>query len=1092
MKQGWSQLLKSEVGKYMRAKVTCVLVCAALCLLGVSTALFAQGDLAAVTGRVFDPNGAVIVEATVSAKNVDTGVETTVQTNEEGIYRFANLGPGNYEFTVSKHGFKAIVKPGVTLHVADTISMNFNMVVGALTESVIVEAGSTIVNMTDASISTVVDQTYVKNMPLNGRSFQDLILLTPGVVTQSVQNNASLANTAAGNGQTGEFSVNGQRTEANNYIVDGVSANVGAAAGSGMFMGAGASGSVGASTALGTTQALVSVDDLQEFRVESSTYSAQYGRNPGGQFIFETKSGTNQWHGTAFDYLRNGFSDATDWFTGFDGLKQAALRQNDFGGTLGGPVIPTGKDKTFFFASYEGLRLVTPQPAATIQVPDAALRAAAPTPLNQVLNAWPLQSPNAIDDTANGISFFFGSWSNPSAIDSGSIRLDHVVNDKLKLFFRFSDTGSNSLTRGLSFLQSSPPTQNVNSEYTLRTYTAGATSLINSRLSNDFRMNYTSNETTSNSYISAFAGSTPVDLQQLAGLGPGSAVRVTLAPGGHFTDLVQGPQSGKQRQWNFVDTFGVSRGRQQFKFGADYRRLTPVAVQNNPFGDYFYTTAYAPPNSPSTTPSIDHNIADVAALQTLVTAYPRYTNFSAFVEDEWKVSRRLTLSMGLRWEVNPPPGVTQGQGPLTLMPAGLGNWNLAPQGTPLWKTTWYNFAPRLGAAYVLRDNPGWETVLRSGGGVFFDTGQQFGSDGFSGPGFLATNRTSAPFPSTSGPGAIPIPSIPSTPSLADCQCGFGISPHLQLPYTIQWNASIEQALGKSQAFTLSYAASHASRLLQSNLFFDNSGDFLGIGQNGLTADYDSLQTQFQRRLSRGLTALGSYTWSHCIDYGSSNFLVAFQRGNCDMDIRHNFTGAFSYDLPKVGRGGVIGALLNNWGIDDRFVARTGFPVTLGGTESLLPNFQIFFTGLDRVPGQPLYITQCVSPFATGPAMISCPGGRGINPAAFADVGSDPNTGLPLQGNTPRNFVRGFGAWQMNFGIRREFPLYEHLTLQFRAEAFNLFNHPNFGNIETNRDLPTFGEATSTLASSLATVGALNSQYQMGGPRSMQFALRLVF
>src|SRR5437868_7265019 len=220
-------------------RMVCLVVCVLLCLLGVNSALFAQTDVAEVTGRVMDPHGAVIIEATVTAKNVDTGVETVVQTNEEGIYRFANLGPGNYEFTVSKHGFKAIVKPGVTLHVADTISMNFNMVVGALTESVIVEAGSTIVNMTDASISTVVDQTYVKNMPLNGRSFQDLILLTPGVVTQSVQNNASLANTAAGYGQTGEFSVNGQRTEANNYIVDGVSANVGAAAGSGMFLGAG-------------------------------------------------------------------------------------------------------------------------------------------------------------------------------------------------------------------------------------------------------------------------------------------------------------------------------------------------------------------------------------------------------------------------------------------------------------------------------------------------------------------------------------------------------------------------------------------------------------------------------------------------------------------------------------------------------------------------------------------------------------------------------------------------------------------------------------------------------------------------------------
>src|SRR5437588_5916053 len=269
----------------MRARLACVIVCAMLCLLAVGTSVLGQSDVASVTGRVLDPNGAIIIEATVTAKNADTGVETTIPTNEEGIYRFASLPPGNYEFTVSKRGFKGIVKPGVTLHVADTISMNFNMVVGALTESVIVEAGSTIVNMTDASISTVVDQTYVKNMPLNGRSFQDLILLTPGVVTQSVQNNASLANAAAGNRHTGEFSVNAQRTEPNNYIVDGVSAHVGAAAGSGMLSGAGASGSVGASTALGTTQALVSVDDLQEFRVESSTYSAQYGRNPGGQFI---------------------------------------------------------------------------------------------------------------------------------------------------------------------------------------------------------------------------------------------------------------------------------------------------------------------------------------------------------------------------------------------------------------------------------------------------------------------------------------------------------------------------------------------------------------------------------------------------------------------------------------------------------------------------------------------------------------------------------------------------------------------------------------------------------------------------------------
>ncbi|PYS56451.1 MAG: TonB-dependent receptor, partial [Acidobacteria bacterium] len=196
-----------------------------------------------------------------------------------------------------------------------------------------------------------------------------------------------------------------------------------------MIIGAGPSGSVPAATALGTTQALVSVDALQEFRVQSSSYSAEYGRNPGGQFAFETKSGTNQWHGSAFEYLRNGALDAQDWFSNYFGLRQPALRQNDFGGTLGGPLylprfgeggpsVYNGKNKAFFFFSYEGLRLVAPQAATVTFVPDAALRASAPAALQRVLNAFPLQSPNGIDDTANGVAQFIGSWSNPSSINS--------------------------------------------------------------------------------------------------------------------------------------------------------------------------------------------------------------------------------------------------------------------------------------------------------------------------------------------------------------------------------------------------------------------------------------------------------------------------------------------------------------------------------------------------------------------------------------------------------------------------------------------------------------------------------------------------
>src|SRR5260370_1107352 len=238
-------------------------------------------------------------------------------------------------------------------------------------------------NTTDASISTVVDQTYIKNMPLNGRSFQDLILLTPGIVTQTPQNTTSAL------GQTGEFSVNGQRAEENYYTVDGVSANLGAPSGVNMNIYSGTSGSLAAATALGTTQALVSVDDLQEFRVQSSTSSAEDGRNPGGQFAFETKSGTNQWHGTAYDYLRNGTMDATDWFNKYLGLTEPnltkpATRQNDFGGTLGGPVrIPrsyNGTDKTFFFVSYEGVRLIQPRPSTTLPGPDLCMRGPGPCP----------------------------------------------------------------------------------------------------------------------------------------------------------------------------------------------------------------------------------------------------------------------------------------------------------------------------------------------------------------------------------------------------------------------------------------------------------------------------------------------------------------------------------------------------------------------------------------------------------------------------------------------------------------------------------------------------------------------------------------
>jgi hypothetical protein len=307
---------------------------------------------------------------------------------------------------------------------------------------------------------------------------------------------------------------------------------------------------------------------------------------------------------------------------------------------------------------------------------------------------------------------------------------------------------------------------------------------------------------------------------------------------------------------------------------------------------------------------------------------------------------------------------------------------------------------------------------------------------------------------------------------------------------LQWNASIQQSLGSSQAFTVSYVGSHAARLAGQN--FDYVGGLnpnfseINYVTSGFTADYNSLQVQFQRKLSHGLQMLASYTYAHCIDYNSNDLgsYIVPQRGNCDYDLRHGLSTAFSYNVPNFFQNGFARAVLNHWGLDDRFTARTAYPVEPYGNFYFNSSTgQEMYGILDILPGQPFYLYGS-----------QYPGGREINPAAF----SEPAAGTP--GDAPRNFLRGFGAWQMDLAVRRELPLHDRLKLQFRAEAFNIFNHPNFGTVNPYYCSPdpsspayseacTFGQALATLNVSL---GALSPLYQLGGPRSMQFSLRLQF
>lgn len=1030
--------------------------------------LFSAGSLFAqtadVSGTVIDQSGAVVPNAQVRLVNQATLVERATATNSQGVFTAPFINPGVYQLFVEAPGFSTQMMRDIKIDVAAKINLPIRLKVGGGVETVVADAATTMMNSTDASVSTVIDRKFVENIPLNGRSFQDLISMTPGVVTQSPQS-------GSGVGIRGDFSVNGQRTESNYYTVDGVTANLGTGNGNGGTNNSAIGGSISAGTVFGTTQSLVSVDALQEFRVQSSAYSAEYGRSPGAQFTLTTRSGGNNFHGTAFDYLRNNFFDANDWFNDHYGQPLAALRQNDYGGTLGGPIwIPklyNGKDNSFFFASYEGLRLRQPQGASIQYVPDNYMRQSQQLDpaIQQILNAFPIQT--GLDygsEAAPSLAQFIKSYSLPGNIDSTSIRIDHTFNPRIGVFFRFGDTPSSAASRTLSAL--------ISQHTHTSTYTLGVTSHLLNLLDNELRIGYARNDASVDGTIDNFGSAVPIDLSNAMGLGNYAAAEpifeLYYSGIGDSTLSATGPSGSRNegRQWNATDTSSISLRLHQIRFGADFRRIRTPSTPADPLAEaLFFGTS-----------SVLANQATILYLNKTESAEPIFNEVAAFVQDEWHVGPRLNLSLGLRWEANPPPHDAHGNDAYTLLGnvADPKSLTLAPRGTALWKTPWYNFAPRLGAAWTARDAPGQETVIRAGGGVFFDTNNQTASYGFGGLGFSATQfYFDSPVPATSS--QLDFTTTPSAPYTSSVVYAF--PQHLQLPYTLQWNVSLEQALGKDQAVTISYVGANGRRLEQgeqrSISALNSQFGTIAYFPNGVTSSYNALQTKYQRRLVRGVQALASYTWSHSLDFGSNYLALPTTRGNSDFDVRNTFSAALSWDLPKLDKMQFIQTLANGWGLDARVITRTAFPVTLRGaylTDSSTGNS--YYGNVNIVSGEPIYLYGA-----------QYPGGRKINPAAFS-IPTDSSIG-----NAPRNFVRGFGETQANLAIRRDFKLHEGVHLQFRAEAFNFLNHPNYGAVDVSLTSATFGEALSMLNQSLGTMA---SQYQQGGPRSMQFALRLVF
>jgi hypothetical protein len=1042
-----------------------------------ASAAIGQSPNGTISGLVLDPSERPIPGAEILIANDATGVRYPGSTNGEGIYAVANLPPGSYRIQVSRAGFKTLIKPDIVLNVQDALAINFTLPLGAIAETVTVQGGAPLVDTESAAVSTVVDRNFAENLPMNGRSFQSLIDLTPGVVL-----------TVSTNYDAGQFSVNGQRASSNYWMVDGVSANVGVST---YFPpGNGFGGALGSFSTQGGTNSLVSVDALQEFRIQTSTYAPEFGRTPGAQISIATRSGTNRLHGTLFDYLRNDIFDANDWFASENGQRKPAERQNDFGGTFDGPIV---KDRTFFFFSYEGLRLRLPRFALT-QVPDVQARQSAAAPLQPYLNAFPL--PNGAEilnaqGNPTGGAKLNASFSDSSTLDAYSLRVDHKLRENLTLFGRYNFSPSETLTRGADGADSL--SEMYRSSITTQTSTVGVTALISPAATNDLRLNYSSTGAVGSYYLDNFNGAVPLASLLLPGTystqNSQFFLDVFALSGGQYS--VGDGLRNTQRQVNIVDTVALQKSTHGLKFGVDYRRLSPV----------FAPLLYSQGAFFNDVPSLEAGNLSFSFMQSHVGTTLLFHNLGVYAQDTWRVFPRLTLTYGVRWDVDFAPSSSSGPN----IPAvtgfnldDLSQLNIAPAGTPAFKTPYRNIAPRLGVAYQFSQRPDWVTVFRGGFGVFFDLASQESGN--------LIGQFAYPFAAykLDFGNVFPLPdAVASPPPITPPGSGSGtvlaFDPNLQLPYTLQWNASLEQSLGRQQSLSGTYIGAVGRRLIQTAQIFSPNANYAQavLVGNTATSDYNALQLQFQRRLSRGLQALASFSWSHSIDTGSAgsfgnaaNTLVpglnpSANRGPSDFDVRNSFSAGLTYDAPVPKGDAPTTAILRDWSIQSIIQARSAPPTNV--FDSKFSELADAYTSIrpDFVPGQPLYLFGSLYP-----------GGKAFNPAAFTPPPTDSN-GNPLrQGDVGRNALRGFGATQWDFAVHRDFSIYESLKLQFRAEMFNLLNHPNVAQPVADISNPQFGLSTQMLGQSLGGGnlggGGFSPQYQLGGPRSIQFALKFIF
>jgi hypothetical protein len=1034
----------------------------------------AQTNSATLSGTVRDSAGGVVPDVAITVSSAATGLKRQATTNSEGIFTMPLLPPGVYSLRAQREGFSVAEIDDVELSVAGQVSHDIVLQVGGIRETVNVSAAPPLLQAEASALAEVVNNRQVDLLPINGRDFRRLTILLPGSAPRSQR------------GSLGSFTVDGQREKANIFLIDGVDNND-------SFRNQPSFNQGGVTGAPAT---LLPIDAIGEFTLQTQG-AAEYGRNSGAIVNIMLKSGTNGFHASAYDFLRNDNFDARNFFE----RTKNEFRNNNFGGVLGGPII---KNRTFFFGGYEGQREFVFSPSV-VRVPDAAdltaarvVNAAAGVPENALSSRLLQLFPQPNLDAATGNNYSFAA-PNTNNSDNLLAKIEHRFNDSYNLSGRYI-FGDGEQVFPLTTGNGSPlPAYQTVVPTRIQLFGLSLSQILTSQLVNETRTGY-------NRFVQTF---TPLDKDfdpASIGLVTGAKSLPTITitgfvPLGAPTNVPRGRVSSA---YQFVDNLSWARRAHVFKMGGEYRR----AIVNS-FNDQL---ARGRLNFDSL---VDFLAGRVSTSGTAVlrgaTRRDTFTNnFGIFLQDDWKITPGLTLNLGMRYEYL---GVFREQG--DRLSNFIPTRGLLRVGEPgldrLYEPDYNNFALRFGFAYDLTGRG--QTVLRGAYGIYYDTPSQdyFLLQGFQngGPGSPALN----PLPglgvyNLTFPAGATIPygiNVPifgaSSGSLPTTNISiFAVDPNLRTPYVQNYNLNLQHELRPGTVLQASYVGSHGVKLYrvrdlnqatagpaatrqQRRPFNSQFPEFSVINylETSANSSYNALQTTIKQRLGRGLDLYGTYTWSKSLDdasngvysgvrgvsYPQDSYNLRAERALSSFDLRHRVTINAVYELSFLPR--LLGTwpkrLTDGWQVSGIYTGQSGLPIT--------PFLSVDSSGTGELNDRPNLVGNPNS----GPRRPN----EWFNKAAFAQ----PMPGT--FGNSARNVIIGPNLHTVDLSVNKLTRVAEHASVQFRAEIFNALNRANFSLPNVDFNTTAFGAISET-----PDVTAGNPRLGEGGPRVVQFGVKVLF